>query len=299
MRTFLSTVLILLLAAPLVRADDAAIAKQLAALGGKVTQKDGRVTQVNFSECSKLGAAEFQAIGELAGLKSLTLYNNCVGLTDESIVHIAKLKELEFLGTDRIMVSDDGLKPLGELKNLKSASFFHTSYRKAGFTGVGFGHLKACPKLEKLTVAGLSAGDECFAAIATISQLREFSTWHTHQTESGNADIAKLTNLRALKVGQRLPRAGAREPSLSDASLGVLTSIKTLENLQLGEAHFTPELLAKCLPSLPQLQRLTLFETDLTAEDVEKLRAALPSVKIEWQPLTDEQRKKFEQYLRK
>ena len=90
------------------RGDDATIARQLEALGGKVTIKDGSVTQVTLSECSKLGANEFQAIGQLAHLKSLTLYNNCTGLTDESLIHIAKLKELEFLGTDRIMVSDEG-----------------------------------------------------------------------------------------------------------------------------------------------------------------------------------------------
>lgn len=279
------------------RGDDATIARQLEALGGKVTIKDGSVTQVTLSECSKLGANEFQAIGQLAHLKSLTLYNNCTGLTDESLIHIAKLKELEFLGTDRIMVSDEGMKPLAELQNLRTAAFFHTSYRKAGFTGVGFGYLQACPKLEKLTVAGLSVGDECFAAIAKIQQLREFSTWHTHQTEAGNAEIARLTNLRALKVGQRLPRAGAA-PSLSDASLEVLVSLKSLDNLQLGEAHFTVDKLTAALSSLPQLKQLTLFETDLAAADVEKLRAALPALKIAWQPLTDEQRKKFEQYLR-
>src|SRR5207244_4137261 len=98
-------------------------------------------------------------------------------------------------------------------------------------------------------------------------------------------------------IGQRLPRAGAAAPSLSDASLATLVKIKTLTSLKLGEAHFTPEALV-ALASLPQLTQLTFFETDLSAADIEKVRASLPKLKIEWQPLTEEQRKKFEQYLK-
>ncbi|MCD6052432.1 MAG: hypothetical protein K0Q55_3850, partial [Verrucomicrobia bacterium] len=117
-----------------VQADDTAIAQQLQSLGGKVTLKDGVATQVTFNECSKLGAAEFKAIGQLAKLKSLTLYNNCGGLDDANLLHIAGLTELESLGTDRINVTDEGLKPLAKLKNLRNASFFHTSFGKKGFT---------------------------------------------------------------------------------------------------------------------------------------------------------------------
>ena len=98
-----------------VQADDATIAKQLQDLGGKVTLKDGVVTQVTFNDCSKLGEAEFRAIGQLSKLKNLTLYNKCNELNDETIPHIAGLKELESLGTDGIKVTDEGLKHLSKL----------------------------------------------------------------------------------------------------------------------------------------------------------------------------------------
>ncbi len=279
------------------RADDAAIAQSLQALGGKVTLKDGVATQVAFTDCSRLGDAEFHAIGQLIHLKNLTLYNKCNALNDTTIARLTSLKELEMLGTDGAQLTDAGLKQLTALTNLHSAAFFHTSFRMEGFTGVGFGHLKACPKLERLTVAGISMGDEGFAAIATITQLRDFSTWHTFQTEAGNAAIAKLPKLQSLKIGQRLPRPGVKAPSLSDVSLPTLAGMKTLENLKIGEAHFTLEAL-RALKSLPKLKKLELFETDLPAADVETLRTELKGVTIDWQPLTEEQRKKFDMYLK-
>ncbi len=257
----------------------------------------GSVSHLTFTDSSKLGDAEFRAIGGLSHLKSLTLYGKCHGLTDETMVHLEGLKELETIGTDGVQLTDEGLKHFEALVNLRSASFFHTSFGMKGFTGRGFGYLKSCAKLEKLTVAGISMGDEGLAAVATIVQLRDLSTWHTYQTEAGNTEIAKLPALQSLRIGQRLPHAGAKAASLSDASLPVFAGVKTLESLKLGEAHFTVEALAK-LKDLPRLKQLTLFETDIAAAEVDRLRDALKGVSLDWQPLTAEQRKKFEMYLK-
>ncbi len=296
--TTIKLIAILLLTLPtLTRADDTTIADQLKTLGAKITAKDGVVTQVVFTDCSKLADPEFRAIGQLIHLKTLTLYGKCHGLTDATSLHLANLKELETLGTDGAIFTDDGLKNLAALTNLRSASFFHTSFGVKGFTGVGFGHLKACEKLEKLTVAGISMGDEGFAAISTITQLRDFATWHTYQTEAANAHIAKLP-LTKLNLGQRLPHAGAKDPSLSDASLATIAGIKTLESLKLGESHFTVAALQQ-LKSLPKLKQITFYETDLTQSEVDRLREDFKGVKIDFQPLTEEQRKKFDAYLKR
>ncbi|MDB6116226.1 MAG: hypothetical protein JWO08_7 [Verrucomicrobiaceae bacterium] len=276
-------------------AQETKTAASLEALGGKVVLAQGSVSQLSFTDCSKLGDAEFRAIGSLAHLKSLTLYGKCHGLDDTTIVHLAGLKELESIGTDGAQLTDEGLKHFAAFTALRSAAFFHTSFGMKGFTGRGFGALQACPNLERLTVAGISMGDEGFAAIAQIQQLRDLSTWHTYQTEAGNAEIAKLP-LQSLRIGQRLPHAGAK-PSLTDASLPVFAAMKTLENVKLGEAHFTVEALTK-LKELPKLKSLTLFETDLSVAEAESLRTALPGVKLDVQPLTGEQRKKFEMYLK-
>ncbi len=293
----LSIAFIVLLSLTAARADDAAIAKQLRALGAQVTEANGVVSKLSFKDCSKLGDAEFRAIGQLAHLKSLTLFGKCHGLTDATAPHLAGLKELEELATDGAQFTDAGLKHLAALSELRRASFFHTSFGMKGFTGVGFGALKACPKLEKLTVAGISMSDAGFAAIATITQLRDFSTWHTYQTETGNVHIAKLKNLKSLKLGQRLPGGDRKAPSLSNASLPTIATMKSLESLNLGEARFTLAALRQ-LKDLPKLKQLTLPKADIPPADVDKLRAELPNAKIDWQPLTEDDRKFLQMYLK-
>ena len=73
--------------------------------------------------------------------------------------------------------------------------------------------------------------------------------------------------------------------------------MQNLESLNIGEAHFTLAELSK-LKGLPKLKLLTLWATDFPESDVEKLRAALPGVKIDYQPMTPDQQKKFDQYLK-
>jgi hypothetical protein len=295
MKPSLLALFLLIAIALRLHADDAGVAQELEAVGGKVTRKDGAVTEVSFTDCTKLGEAEFRALGQLAGLKSLTLYGGKQTLNDDTVGHLLGLTQLESLSSEGARLSDASLARLAALTSLRSASFFHLSFRLEGFTGTGFATWKTLPRLEKLTVAGMSMGDEGFAAIAQIATLRDLSTWHTYQTEAGNAEIAKLP-LASLRIGQRLPHAGT-PPSLTDASLATFAGIKTLETVRLLEARLMLGGL-RALKSLPKLKLLHLSECDISDSDLEALRKELSSVKIEHEPLTDEQRKKLESYLK-
>jgi hypothetical protein len=292
-------VIILLLFAGLARADDEAIAKRLEELGGQVTRAGGVVTQVAFKDCSKLGRAEFEQIGKLSKLKRLTLYGKCNGLTDETLPLLAGLVELEDLGTDGIMVSDAGLKPLGELKSLKSAAFFHISFGGPKFTGAGFAHLAELPNLRRLTVAGSPFNDEGLAALARLPALEEFRTWHTYQTPAGNDVIGKLDNLKTLHLGQRLRRydASSNAHSVSDATIGQLAGMKSLETLTLDEARLTFAGLARAT-ELPSLKRLILQRCEIIEGDLAKLRAAAPKLEIVTPPMTDLERQRLAAILK-
>src|SRR5688572_18668537 len=137
--------------APAASAEDVAALK---AAGATVTETDGVVTKVEFRDCKKLGEPDFARIGRLTGLKSLTVFGGCAGLNDATVPLLAGLTALENLNTEGVQISDDGLKHLAALASLRSASFYHISLKMKGFTGAGFAHLKACPKLERLTIAG-------------------------------------------------------------------------------------------------------------------------------------------------
>ena len=289
----------LLLVTGIAVADDAAVAATLRALGGQVTEAGGVVTKIFFKDCSKLGDAEFKQIGQLKSLKGLTLYGQCHGLTDATLAHLAGVTALEELGTDGIQVTDGGLKQLANLPNLRSAAFFHIAFPDKGFTGAGFAAFKTLPKLERLTVAGTPFNDIGMAAIAELTQLKEFRTWHTYQTSAGNEHLLKLTGVRTLYLGQRLRQYNGKPNALSldDATFATLAQMKGLESLTLDEVRITYAGLAK-LKALPNLKRLALLHTDIAEADVAKLRADLPGLAIEFKPLTDEERKKLEGMLK-
>lgn len=279
--------------------DRTAIADDFRKLGAQVTETSGVVTRVMFRDCSKLGDAEFQKIGDLSDLKSLTLYGKCQGLNDKTLAHICRLSKLDELGTDGIQVTDAGLKQLTALTNLRSLAFFHISFRLPGFTGAGFAHLKSLPRLERLTVAGTTFNDEGMAALGQLTQLKELRSWHTYQSQAGNESLTKLTNLKSLHLGQRLRTYNGKPcpPSLDDEALVTLARIKSLESLTLDEVRLTHAGLVQ-LKGLPNLNKLSLQRADVSEADLTTLRADLPNVVIDWKPLTAAERTSLEVMLK-
>lgn len=291
-----SLIVALFLASFNLHADDSETAARLEGLGGKVVRTGGIITEIEFRDSSALGAAEWEAVGGLAGLKKITVFGKAAGFNDATVSHLLRLKELESFSADGAQLTDEGLRTMAGCKSLRAVAFFHLSFRMEGFTGEGFAAWAAMPNLEKLTVAGMSMGDAGFAAIAKITMLKELRTWHTYQTEAANAMIAGLPNLNSLMLGQRLP-GQSRPLSLTGESLATIAKMESLESLEIGESRFSLEALRQ-LGALPNLKKLKITRTEISAEDVEVLRTDLPNVKIDFQPLTDEQRKQLEMYLK-
>jgi hypothetical protein len=258
--------------------DETDIARELKELGAEITQTKGVVNGVSFRDCSKLGDSEFRLIGKLPHLKKLVVYGGCKGLNDKTLAHLTGLATLEELHTDQIQVSDDGLKQLTALKELRALSFFHVSFGSKTFTGTGLAHVKELSKLERLTIAGTPFNDQGMEALGQLTQLKEVGTWHTGQTAAGMDHLKGLKNLTRLHMGQRLYDG---KPSLTDETMAVLTELKSLESLQLDEARLTGAALAK-LKALPKLKRLTLHVIDIPEAEVEALRGQLTSVEVKW-----------------
>lgn len=267
-------VLVTALALSAVHADDAEIGKLLADKGAKVTATKGIVTGLSIDDASKLTDDDFQQMGRLSHLKTLSLSK---GLTNERLSCLATLTELEYLQTNLMQVSDEGLKPLGQLKNLRNAKFFHPGNE---FNGTGLAHLAELPKLESLTVAGsLAFNDEGMAAVAKLTKLQEFRMWHAGPTVEGVKQLRGLPNLKRLHLGQRLTYKPPACPS--DDTIAILAEIKSLESLQLGEARLSGAALRK-LKQLPALQKLVLEGIDMPPTELEQLRKDLAEVKVEW-----------------
>ena len=60
-------------------------------------------------------------------------------------------------------------------------------------------HLAELPNLQSLTVAGsLAFNDEGMAAVAKLTGLKEFRTWHAGGTDEGVKKLKALKNLKSL-----------------------------------------------------------------------------------------------------
>lgn len=262
-------------------------AESLLKLGGKVVEKQGVITELTV-DAKAFTPDDFKLIGSCTTLKKLTLNGNT--LTDDTLPLLAGLTELEELSTNGSRLTDAGFKHFAAFKNLRSLALWHPSFGFDGFTGTGLAELKALPKLTRLTFAGSTAGDKALEAIGQLTQIEEFSTWHTAQTQVGNAHLAKLVNLKRLRMGQRLPKWGTKPPASFDGStILIIVKLPALESIEIMESVFTAQDLLP-LKDAPQLKALKIGGTDISESDVAALRAALPQVKIDHKPVTAEER---------
>lgn len=274
----------------------ASAAERLRALGARLTETQDGVTGVVIQDAAGMVDEDFAALGSLRNLKSLQISGE--PLNDRTLGFLTGLTELEDLQTNQAQLSDAGLAQLAALTNLKQIKFFHTSLKRDDFTGAGFAALKSLPNLRRLTVAGCPFNDAGMAAVAKLTQLEGFRTWHTYQSEAGNAHLKELVNLKSLHLGQRLRRYGGASNalSLSNATLDVLAELKTLDTLHLAEARLTVDALSR-LKALPNLKHLELDRVDVSADDVAKLKTLLPDVTVTWESLSRDERAALDRLL--
>ncbi len=219
------------------------------------------------------------------------------GVDDAAIARLVKL-DLEGLGLDGAVITDEACKSIAEMKSLRILGVGHTVLGKNGFTGSGFAYLKSLPKLEKIGFGGTTGGDEAMNAIGEITQLKEFSSWHTHFTTASNGAFRKLVNLTKLTIGNSMPawNGKPRQLSLTDSTLDDISQMPALEDLTLMQASFTLPALEK-LKALPKLKTLKFDNVNVEPADIQKLRTELPNVKITYSPLTDDQKTKLQDFL--
>jgi hypothetical protein len=240
----------------------------------KLVETKGVVTSAEIGDCSAWTEEDFRRVGQLSHLKTLAVG---AGLGDAALPLWSGLGELESLQTNLSKITDDGVKGLAALRGLKTLKFFHPCKE---FSGAGLAALSEMPALERLTVAGsLAFNDDGMAAVAKLTRLKEFRTWHAGQTIEGVKKLKELPNLQQLTLGQRL--AYKPPTTLSDETLAVLAELKSLESLQLEEARLTKDALVR-LKQLPKLKKLILEGIDLAEADVAALRAELPQADLKW-----------------
>lgn len=238
------------------------------------------VLQITFTADEPLTAAQWSAIESLP-VKILAASGK--GIDNAALARIAKLP-LVGLVLQHPSATDEGAAAFSELKELKSLTLIHASK----LTGKGAAALANHPSLET------AAGDEGFFAqgtahLNTCKKLKNLRLYHGFITDDTVLPLAGNPTIESINLWPLL-RAG-----ISDAALPALASMTGLKDITIGHTVLTYGGLKK-LKDLPNLTRLTLTEVALSDDDLARLKADMPKVRIAHTPMTPETRAEWEKF---
>lgn len=226
-------------------------------------------------------------------------------MTDEICRAVADMPHITSLGFWEAAATEDDIKALAQAKQLKELGFgaFH------GLTPDGLAALAQLPKLSNLSIGSKKCPDEGLACLKNFQALKVF--WFANEnifTDEAFQYVAQAPNLETLvnmyvreydedynlitattdrsteylAQAKKLKAYHVWGSFITDRSLEILASMKTLEDLLFYNCpHLTNEGVAQ-LTSLPRLRKLDLqANSQLTEKVVEHFDR---SVQVNYQP---------------
>ncbi len=188
---------------------------------------------------------------QFSRLKSLSLG---IEADDACAARIAECRQLQSLQLVFTSITDDGLKAISGLTELKRLNIDSHI-----ITDTGIGHVKTLPKLDHLSLRASKLTDESLAHIAEIKSLTRLDI-----NGSGRPGFVIPGNL----------------PQASFTVSGLL-KLKVLPNLRtLWLTNFSSSGGYSALKELKQLTELTFMMADLSSTDFSILEEALPNTRI-------------------
>jgi hypothetical protein len=188
--------------------------------------------------------------------------------------------------------TNEDLARLANFKRLKTLTTWHNGWvkdeDKSPYSGAGLAHLASLP-LESFNVGGSWFNDDGMRAATKLPHLRELQVYHTRISDAGIHALRGNETLRKLVIG---PQFSQR---LSEKCLADIATLKQLEELEFNEVLLTwTGGLQELAVLKDQLRRLKLEATLISAEDLAKLKAALPSTVIDYTAATPEQQRQLQ-----
>jgi Leucine-rich repeat (LRR) protein len=205
---------------------------------------------LNLTGCKALTDKGFARVGELKGLRSLSL--SSTNITNDSVALLKGLTRLEKLNLSTTRVDDGALAHLEGMTELRELNLFNVGeLGKKRVTDAGLEHLKGLTKLEVLLIPNSKVTGKGMAYLEGMTGLRHLNLFNTLVDDAGLQHLKGLTKLEILEM-----------PStrFTDDGLAALAGMKQLRKLDLGFSKLTDKGMAH-LKGLTELRELTVGYT--------------------------------------
>ena len=160
-------------------------------------------------------------------------------LTEDVIVHVGRLAQLQKLDMTDASVGDVGLAHLSGLTRLSSLDLRFTLVTDAGLV-----HLKRMTSLESLDLSRNRITDAGLAHLKALRKLTTLKLGYTQVTDAGLVHLEGMTNLVDLDL---------ESTPISDAGLARLKGLPRLRCLRLSHTHVTEAGMNELKQALPGL----------------------------------------------
>jgi hypothetical protein len=278
--TSLTAACILSITIPL-QADEATAIAALREAGFRLKQTSD-ATEIGWGQ-PEWTPDTWQRLGEITSLTTLRGTARCAD--NAGLQVLVKLPRLKSLYLNASTFDDDGFAILAQVKSLETLALDHNGT----ITGAGASALKVLPHLKSLRFGGcMKFTGEGVQASAELAQLESLQLHHCRVGDADLPSLARLPRLKSLFVSSQF------DGRLTGAGLKNLVQIQSLESLKVSEFVVTYDEGLDTLTRLRGLRKLELHKVGATAEDIEKLRNAMPQTEIEWTPASDEEIANYE-----
>ncbi len=230
-------------------------------------------------------------LAKLCKSKSLrTIGLEGTAVSDAGLVHLKQLPDLENLQLgvyrDGARVTDEGLKTIGQLNNLRYLDLSGTKVTNAGLV-----HLRPLERLESLSLENTEVTEVGLAALHPLKSLTRLR-FYERVTDVGAEHLSKLASLKNISSNMEITDDGVAklaqlrhleelslsEGGITDEATKHIANMESLIGLWFQDCPITDEGLGR-LTALRNLERLMLHGTKVTGEGLRHL-GSLP--KLEW-----------------
>jgi Leucine-rich repeat (LRR) protein len=233
-----------------------------------------QLEELILDTCEFITDASLNYLRANKNLKRLVLRGTDV--TDVGMPHLAQLTGLKRLDISHSMLGDVGLESLSALVELEELNLGGNL-----ITGMNLNSLKLLPKLKKLSFHGIQRRNAgaCWSPRITDLDLDTISLLSNLEELDLGIGISlgrvKPTTVRGAEGGGNCRVTGGIQ--MTDLGLAKLTKLKKLRRLDVSGAQLTPEGI-KVLASLPQLERLSLWNCVKLDDSAAEALAAMPKL---------------------